>query len=151
MNIVHVELRQANEFVAQHHRHHQPVTGHRFSIGAEKNGRVVGVAIIGRPVARAVDQHNVVEVSRLCTDGTHNACSFLYAAAANISKALGYMKIQTYILESESGTSLRAAGWTKEAVSDGGNWTSASKPVRRQDQPQGPKQRWAKLLMEPKP
>ncbi len=140
------ELRDANDFVLRHHRHHKPVVGHRFSISVWDGGLKVGVAICGRPVARAINHHAVVEVTRLCTDGTKGACSTLYAACARASKELGYAKIQTYILDTETGVSLRAAGWTKEADTAGGNWTSISKPNRRQDQPQSPKQRWARIL-----
>jgi hypothetical protein len=136
LNVCHVELSEANAFVAKYHRHHKPAVGHRFSIGVE-NGKLCGVAIVGRPVARMTDQRNVVEVTRLCTDGTKNACSFLYSAAARIARELGYIKIQTYILASEPGTSLLAAGWERQAESAGGDWTRASKPNRRQDQTAG--------------
>ena len=78
MTIRHIELKDANAFVAKHHRHHKPVTGHRFSIAAYDGDKLCGVAIVGRPVARNIDQQNTVEVLRLCTDGTRNACSFLY-------------------------------------------------------------------------
>ena len=103
LHLVHLELEQANVFVAMHHRHHQPCVGHRFSLGC-LNGKseLVGVAIVGRPVARLVDSRRVVEVSRLCTDGTKNACSFLYAACARAAHALGFEKIQTYVLQSET-------------------------------------------------
>lgn len=146
MKIKPVELRQANEFIAQHHRHHKPVQGHRFSIGVEKNGELVGVATVGRPVARRTPADKVLEVTRLCTNGTRNACSALYAAAARIGKELGYWKIQTFILDEETGASLRASGWQMDGVSPGGNWGVPSRPERRQDQPQGPKQRWIKIL-----
>ncbi len=76
-----VTLAEANAFVAQHHRHHKPVTGHKFSIGCMENGRLVGVAIVGRPVSRYLDNGFTLEVNRLCTDGAKNACSMLYAAA----------------------------------------------------------------------
>jgi hypothetical protein len=93
------------------------------------------------------NQRKVLEVTRLVTDGTKNACSALYSAAARIGKELGYERIQTFILDSESGTSLRAAGWKFEQESGGGDWTRESKPNRRQDQPQCPKQRWGKELI----
>ena len=75
------------------------------------NGRLAGVAIVGRPVSRYLDDGLTLEVNRLCTDGTKNACSFLYGAAARAAKVLGYHRIVTYILDTESGVSLRASGW----------------------------------------
>lgn len=139
-------LKQANAFIEQHHRHHKPVRGHRFSIAVEKDGRLCGVAVVGRPVARMCDPYHVAEVTRLATDGTKNGCTFLYAACARAAQAMGFDKIQTYILESEPGTSLRAAGWVFEACTDGGHWTHTDGKPRRSDQPEGPKQRWAKYF-----
>lgn len=148
-----VELATANEFVARHHRHHKPAVGHRFSVGCFDGARLCGVAIVGRPVARMVDQTTVVEVTRLCTDGTANACSCLYAACARAAKALGYSKIQTYILGSELGTSLKASGWVDEGEAGGGQWHHSNEgtglfggPNRRTDQPTETKRRWAKRL-----
>ena len=108
--IVPLELKQLNALVATLHRHHKPVQGHRFSIGVEIEGKVVGGASVGRPTARMTDQSKVLEVTRLVTDGTKNACSCLYAAAARIGKELGYERIQTFILETEPGISLREIG-----------------------------------------
>ena len=82
LSLVPVSLKDANAFVAAHHRHHRPVTGHKFSIGCEQDGRLVGVAIVGRPVSRYLDNGLTLEVTRLCTTGEKNACSMLYAAAA---------------------------------------------------------------------
>ncbi len=146
MTVVHLELADLNALVARLHRHHKPVQGHRFSIGVEHRGKVVGGAAVGRPTARLTDQKRVVEVTRLVTDGTKNACSALYSAAARAARELGYEKIQTFILASEPGTSLVAAGWNFEGESGGGDWTRSSKPNRRQDQPQGPKHRYGKAL-----
>jgi hypothetical protein len=145
MKLVHLELKEANAFIETHHRHHKPVVGHRFSIGAEKSGVLVGCAIIGRPVAREIDWRKVVEVTRLCTDGTKNACSFLYAAAARAAKALGYEKIQTYILEEEPGVSLTASGWEFEAETTGKHsWNN--RDGRRKDQPTCKKHRYGKVF-----
>lgn len=148
-----VELRAANAFVREHHRHHQPVQGHRFSLSAWVGAELVGVAIIGRPVARGCDPASTVEVTRLCTNGTKNACSFLYAAAARAAAALGYETIQTYILDWEPGTSLRAAGWARVATVAGRQWEHSTERqlrldghTRRIDQPTEAKQRWAKVL-----
>lgn len=147
MRLVHVELVEANDFIERLHRHHKRVPGHRFSIGVEASGGLVGVCVVGRPVARKTDFRSTVEVTRLCTDGTKNACSFLYSAAARAAKALGYSRIQTFILEDESGVSLRASGWVKDnVVSRGGDWNSPSRGGRRTDQPTCPKSRWSKDL-----
>lgn len=140
-------LAQANEHVRAFHRHHKPVLNHRFSIGCMDGDRLCGVAILGRPVARNIDQYNVLEVARLCTDGTRNACSIMYAAAARAAEALGFVKIQTYILASEPGTSLRAAGWTDEGPAGGGSW-SRDKRGRADDAPIEPKRRWAKVFRQ---
>jgi len=94
-----IELNEANEFVRLHHRHHIMVVGHKFSIGALIASKIVGVVIVGRPVARGRDDGFTLEVTRLCTDGTKNACSFLYALAARATFALGYRRIGTYILK----------------------------------------------------
>lgn len=120
MRLVHVELKEANEFVGLLHRHHKPVTGHRFSLGC-KDTELRGVAIVGRPVG-GQHQYDWLEVTRLCTDGTRNACSFLYQAAARAGKALGYARIQTYILREETGISLKASGWTFDRMSHPAGW-----------------------------
>lgn len=121
-------LSEANVFVAEHHRHHQPVVGHKFTIGAAEDGEIVGVCIVGRPVARGRDDGWTLEVTRLCTDGTRNACSLLYGAAARATFALGYKRIGTYILASEEGTSLKAAGWKCIAEVTGRSWNCESRP-----------------------
>lgn len=147
--VVPLTLSQANELVAQLHRHHKPAQGHRFSIGAvDEEGKLVGAAIIGRPVARKCPPYEVCEVTRLVSDGTEHVCSFLYGAAARIAKEMGFRKIQTYILFEEPGTSLRAAGWEHEADSPGGDWNQSKKyaGTRRTDQPMTPKRRYGKVL-----
>ena len=128
LEIVPITLAEANAFVAQHHRHHKPVVGHKFSIGCSSGDHIVGVAIVGRPVARYLDDGWTLEVNRLCTDGTKNACSMLYAAAWRAARAMGYKKIVTYILETESGTSLKAAGWKCVGQAGGLRWTGRRRP-----------------------
>ena len=146
MKIVPLTLKQANELVAALHRHHKPVVGHRFSLGVKAGDSLVGAAIVGRPVARAIDQYVVAEVTRLVTDGSKNACSTLYAACARVAREMGFERIQTYILESEPGTSLRASGWQQVATTAGGDWNHSWRKGRRTDQPMVPKQRWEKVL-----
>lgn len=139
------ELKDANAFITNLHRHHKKVTGHRFSISVFAGDKMVGVATIGRPVARMSDQRSILEVTRLCTDGAKNACSALYAAAARIGRELGYKSIQTFILGSEPGTSLIASGWTLVGTSAGGSWCT---PTRHRDDnhPLESKVKYAKVL-----
>jgi hypothetical protein len=125
---VKIELAEANAFVEKHHRHHKAVIGHLFSIGAILDDEIVGVVIVGRPVARLRDDGMTAEVTRLCTDGTRNTCSFLYGAAARAAFALGYKRIGTYILASENGTSLKAAGWRLMGETNGGSWSRKERP-----------------------
>jgi len=125
---VRVGLDEANAFVRQYHRHHRPVVGHIFSIGAAVDGRIVGVSIVGRPVSRFRDDGETAEVTRLCTDGTRNACSFLYGASARAAFALGFKRIGTYILASEPGTSLMGTGWKMIGERGGGSWSVPSRP-----------------------
>jgi hypothetical protein len=123
-----ITLSEANSFVEQHHRHHKPVVGHKFSIAAVKDDKIVGIVIVGRPVARGRDDGLTLEVTRLCTDGTRNACSFLYGAAARAAFALGYKRIGTYILASEPGKSLVASGWRLISQVKGRSWSCQSRP-----------------------
>ena len=149
LRIVPLELSEANELVRLWHRHHFPCQGHRFSIGVmnDKTGAIVGAAIVGRPVARHVNHRTTLEVTRLVTDGTKNSCSILYAAAARIGREMGYAKIQTYILDSETGVSLKAADWNCEnETAGGGKWRHTDGKLRRTDQPMNIKQRWVKIL-----
>lgn len=150
MRALPLTLEQANNLVAQWHRHHKPVRGHRFSIGAFKAGRLCGAAIIGRPVARMIPPYEVAEVTRLVTDGTKNACSYLYAASARIAREMGFWKIQTYILDDETGVTLRAAGWEiEDGEFGGGDWNRGQESThknRRTDQPMNPKKRAFKIL-----
>jgi hypothetical protein len=104
------------------------VVGHLFSIGASVGDRIVGVAIVGRPVSRFRDDGLTAEVTRLCTDGTRNACSFLYGASARAAFALGFKRIGTYILASEPGTSLTGTGWRMIGETPGKSWSVPSRP-----------------------
>jgi hypothetical protein len=128
MEIVPITQKEANAFVAKFHRHHKPVVGSVFQVAVAKDGEVVGVAIVGRPVARNFDDGWMLEVNRCCTNGTPNACSMLYAAAWRITKGLGYKRLITYILNTEPGISLRAAGWKCIGEAGGGSWSVKSRP-----------------------
>jgi hypothetical protein len=139
-----ISFDEAAAFVREHHRHHTPSVGHKFSLAARLGEETVGVAIIGRPVARGRDDGMTLEVTRLCTDGTKNACSFLYGAAARAAFALGYKRIGTYILKREPGTSLAAAGWKLIGEVRGRSWSTPSR-LRTDKHPTEPK-----LLFEAK-
>lgn len=145
MRAVPLELSKANAFVAELHRHHDPVHRDKFRIGCEVDSKLVGVIQLARPVSRMLDDGGTIEVVRLCTDGTPDVCSFLYSRAARIAKEMGYGKIITYILDSESGTSLKASGWYKDGETNGGAWSCPSRP-RQTTAPTCKKQRWAKAL-----
>lgn len=135
------ELAEANAFVVQHHRHHGPVVGHKFSLACADEDRIVGVAIVGRPVARRLDDGVTLEVTRLATDGTPNASSALYGAARRATFALGYRRLVTYTLPSESGSSLKAAGYRCLGEAGGGSWSVPSRP-RVDKHPLQRKLRW---------
>lgn len=112
LEIVPVSFSDARAFVAEHHRHHKPPVGHKFSLGVALDRVLVGVAIVGRPVSRVIQaEGDTLEVIRTATDGTRNANSALYGAAWRATKALGYSRLITYTQDGESGSSLRAAGF----------------------------------------
>lgn len=119
----------AQAFVAEHHRHHRPQVGDLWCQGlADGEGKLIGVAVVGRPVARALDDGLTMEVTRLCTDGSRNACSILYAAARRAAEAKGYRRGLTYLLASENGASVRASGWRRLWDVRGRSWSCPSRP-----------------------
>jgi len=129
LRVVPCDFDEAVAFVALHHRHHKPPVGHKFSIAVADQSEVVrGVAIVGRPVARHIDDGMTLEVTRLATDGCPNACSCLYGAAWRAARAIGYSRLITYILNDEPGTTLKAAGWRCIGERGGGSWASKSRP-----------------------
>lgn len=129
--VVPVRLRDARAYVDAHHRHHRAPVGALFAIGAAVDGVLVGVAIVGRPVARMWDDGQTAEVTRVATDGTRNACSSLYAAAWRAARAMGYTRLITYTQDGEDGVSLRAAGWRIVAHRPPhGGWSRPSRPRR---------------------
>jgi len=121
-------LRAANAYVAEHHRHHGPVRGCVFCVACFDEDRRCGVAIVGRPVARGLQDGQTLELTRVCTDGTPHAASKLIAACTRAAFAVGCTRVVSYILEHESGTSYRAAGWEPVAASAGGAWDRPSRP-----------------------
>ncbi|MFC6838604.1 XF1762 family protein [Xanthomonas theicola] len=141
LSIAPCTLRQAKAYVAEHHRHHRAPQGGLFALAAMSGDRLCGVAIVGRPVARALDDGRTAEVTRLCTDGTRNACSALYGRARRAAMALGYTKVLTYTLPDEGGASLRGAGWKPVATTRGGSWDTPSRR-RADNHPLQSKIRW---------
>lgn len=147
LEIVPVTLAEANEFVRRYHRHHGPIGNqHKFCVAVADDNRIVGVAIVGLPVARHLCDGWTLEVRRTCTDGTKNANSMLYAACWRAAKALGYRRLITYTLPSESGSSLKAAGWKCVAQTQGDTWNRPNCGRPRVDlHPNQPKLRWEKM------
>lgn len=136
-----ITFAEACEFVRLHHRHHLPSVGHKFSIACNDGDKVVGVVTVGRPVARHYDNGWTLEATRCCTDGTPNAASMLYGAAWRAARALGYRRLITYVLASETGTSVKAAGWRVVGEAGGGSWNAPSRP-RVDKAPTGRKTPW---------
>jgi hypothetical protein len=142
LRIVPITLPEANAFVAEHHRHHRPVPGAKFCVAVALGETVVGVAIVGRPVARMLDNGWTLEVNRTCTDGTKNVNSMLYGACRRVTFALGYRSLITYTLPEESGVSLTAAGWKCIGEAGGGKWDRPGKRPRIDTHPLQRKLKW---------
>lgn len=137
-----VTLREANALVASLHRHHKTVRGCCFCIAArDPDGELVGVAIVGRPVARMLQDGVTAEVTRVATNGHRNACSFLLGRAWRAARAIGYRRMVTYTLPQEGGASLRGAGWAEVGPAGGGSWSRKDRP-REDKHPTAVKTRW---------
>ena len=137
-----VTLSEAFVFIKNIHRHHLPPVGGKFAIAVSHKGEVVGVAVVGRPVARALDDTWTVEVTRVAVqEGYPNACSMLYGACWRASRAMGYKKAITYTLDTERGTSVKAAGWKEVGKVKGRSWDTPSRP-RIDKHPLQGKLRW---------
>lgn len=141
MTVIPCTVKDASAYIRAHHRHHRAPTGGLFALAVEQEGLLRGVAVVGRPVARKLADGRTAEVTRLCTDGTPNACSALYGAAWRAARALGYLRLITYTLATEPGASLRGAGWTLIGEAGGGSWSRPSRPREDQHPTQG-KLRW---------
>ena len=129
-----ISFREVCAFILEHHRHHRPPQGCKFCIAATDGERVVAVAVVGRPVARMLDDGWTAELTRLCTDSSPHAASMLYAACWRAARAMGYRRLVTYILATERGTSVRAAGWREIGRAGGGSWSRPSR-VRTDSHP----------------
>lgn len=128
LRIVPIFQGEAFLFITRYHRHHRKPVGSIFQIAVMDETKIVGVAVVGRPSARASQDGFTAEVTRLCTDGTPNACSMLYSACWRAARELGYMRLITYILSTEPGTSLHASGWKLIGERGGGSWSVPSRP-----------------------
>lgn len=142
----------AHAYIDAHHRHHPAPIGEIFRLGCYNGVTLVGVITVGRPVSRVLQQRHpdMLEVTRVCAQGDarlkRNVCSKLYAEACKAAKRRGYRALITYTLETEPGTTLRAAGWVEEARGcGGGSWSSPSRP-REDKAPTCPKVRWRKVV-----
>lgn len=136
-----ITQREAFAFISAHHRHHEPPRGWLFGVAANDGEKVVGVAVVGRPVARMLQDGYTAEVTRLCTDGTPHVASMLYATCWRAARALGYRRLITYVLDTEHGTSLLAAGWRLVGAAGGGSWDRKERP-RVDTHPTGQKKLW---------
>lgn len=141
LNLQPITYGEACEYIRQHHRHHIPTNNHICSVAANDGTKIVGVIMVGRPVARMMDDGWTAEIVRCCTDGTKNAPTLLMGAAWRAVKALGYVKLITYTLSTEPGVSLRAAGFEQTGETAGGSWSRPSRP-RNGKHPLDIKRRW---------
>ena len=141
MNVTPVTLREARAYVDRTHRTHRAPQGGLFAIGASDAGELVGVVIVGKPVARMLDDDFTVEVTRLASDGTRNVCSMLYRAAWRASRAMGYRKLVTYTLATEPGSSLLGAGFRLVGAVRERSWDRPLRP-RVDMHPTQQKLRW---------
>jgi hypothetical protein len=122
-------ITEALKFVDNFHRHNDPPVSGLFAVGASDGKQLVGAAIVGRTVARGLDDGETAEVVRCCVieSSPKGTCSFLYARCWQAAKALGWRKLVTYTLQSESGASMRGAGWKVVAqlqARDPADWQS---------------------------
>ncbi len=141
-----ITLRASQSFIKEHHRHNEPMTGHKFSIGLTDGGRLIGVVVVGQPIARRNCDGYTAEITRCCVlDGQRNANSRLYAAALRAARAMGYRRVLTYTLPEESGASLKAVGFRFDGMtkSNPDGWDMPGRPRRRPAKyPYCQKMRW---------
>lgn len=145
MKIAPITFKAASEYINKNHRHHNATVGCKFCVSViDDAGNLHGVAVCGRPVSRMLDDGFTLEVNRVCTDGTKNACSMLYGACSRIGKQMGYRRIVTYTLKSENGSSLKASNFVFDGEAGGTHWTGVRN--RGQKIPPEMKKRWVKEL-----
>lgn len=134
LQIVPISIKQANEYVAKWHRHNSPVRIARFALAVQgEDGNIHAVGIVGLPLARALMDGYIVEILRVASDGTRNTCSMLYGNCRKAAFALGFNRVITYNLHTESGASLKAAGFQLVCTTAGGK-TWQNRPGRKHQQ-----------------
>ena len=151
-----ITFKTASQYIDQHHRHNGKTVGCKFVIGCFEGEKMVGVAVCGRPISRHYDDGFTLEINRVCTDGTHNACSMLYGASCRIAKDMGYKKVITYTLVTENGASLKASNFKCEGEAGGIEWTGERNPNNKaykqmslfptKEKPHVMKQRWVRCF-----
>lgn len=143
LRLVPITRDQAVAYLIAHHRHHGRPQGYRYAVGVQVDGQLCGVAMAGRPVSRHLDDGHTIEIVRLATDGTPNACSALYGACWRAARALGYRRAVTYTHATESGASLRASGWRQVAeLPPRRSWSAPSRPRAAKATDGIPRIRW---------
>jgi hypothetical protein len=124
LRVVPVTLTDARIYVQRWHSHLDAPVGGLFAAAVEHVERgVVCVAVMGRPVARLLDQRDagggrsVAELTRVASDGTApHAASMAGAAVSRAALVLGYRRLVSKTLLGEAGTMYRAMGWRAVAV-----------------------------------
>lgn len=151
--------RRTFDRVQASHRHHkQRPVGWHFGLEARRGGVLVAVAVCGRPVSRTLQSRGVVEVTRVCVlpdvDSrlARDAASAIYRAALAeyarrrvVASRRGDVRVTelvTYTLPSESGASLRGAGFRCDGAAGGGSWGRTGRP-RIDAHPTCAKLRWS--------
>lgn len=138
-----VSVRQACDTVALLHRHLPRVIGGLFATTAWVDEVLVGVGIASFPKARMSHDGYTVEISRIATDGHRNACSKLYGALCRASAAIGHRRALTFTRLDEPGTSLRAAGFRDDGVTQEQSW---DRPQRSRTATPSQVRRWIRYL-----
>ena len=141
-----IAMKDARTYIREHHRHNKEPRGGKWCLSVYDGDRLCGVSVSGRPVARALDDGRTLEITRVCTDGTKNACSILYGTNVRIAREMGYTRVVTYTLASEPGISLRAAGFQNCGSAGGGTWNCPTRPRDENRTPHEKKIRWEKNL-----
>jgi len=121
--IIPITFEKACRFVNMHHRHHFNSHAHKWSIGYEEEGKLIGVGMIGRPLNRHLDDGLSLEITRVCVlENNPNVCSIIISALCRSAKSMGYKRVYTYTLESESGSSLKGCGFENMATTISKKW-----------------------------
>lgn len=147
LDLVPLKRKEAQEWIRKYHRHSGVPVGDIIRVGLSVDGEIVGVAVAGRPVARALDDGRTLEITRVCTTGYENACSMLYGALCRAGKALGFKVAITYTLASEPGSSVKASGFALDAeLKPGKTWDTPSRPRATEKRSTEAKRRWRREL-----